>query len=50
MSTLDPFPQSKVEVLIERYWDDTIDGSLDNLSDIESFCEPFIYTEQLQSQ
>jgi hypothetical protein len=36
--------------LIEKYWDDTIDGDRLNASDRESFWEPFFYTAQLQAQ
>lgn len=43
-----PFPKPLCDELISRYWDDTIDGDRLNLSDIESFLDPFLNTIRLQ--
>lgn len=41
---------TSLDKLIERYWDDTIDGDPQSLQDVESFAEPFLYTETLKQQ
>jgi len=34
--------------LVDKYWDDTIDGDRTNYEDVESFLDPFLNTLLLQ--
>jgi hypothetical protein len=34
--------------LIDKHWDDTLDGDRTNDTDVETFLEPFIKTERLK--
>lgn len=40
--------QLLIDILVDRYFDETIDGDRNNPKDLEAFLEPFLTTIPLQ--
>lgn len=50
MSFPGTFDSHEVDLLVAKYWDDSLDGDRTNLKDLADFIEPFQFTRNLQSQ